>query len=119
LAAHALSPENKENSTRFFLDADPNLFYHVLAFLRSGLPILSAGLRAQLLAEAEFLMLPALVEALKINMRNEKLTNMDLRGWDLSYHNLAGADLTGTNLAGVNLTGSDLTGADISGSILI
>jgi len=33
LAAHALSPENKENITCFFLDADLDLFSHVLAFL--------------------------------------------------------------------------------------
>jgi uncharacterized protein YjbI with pentapeptide repeats len=45
------------------------------------------------------------------DIRNQNLSNLDLRGFNLSH-----ADLTGTYMRGVNLAGQDLSNAILTGA---
>ena len=95
LAAHALSPENKENITRFFLDADPDLFSHVLAYL-SRLDwdeLGSCNLAGSDLTEAN-----VSGSILPNDMQNVNLSKVNLAQHDLRHRNLTAADVSGAKL---------------------
>jgi hypothetical protein len=134
LAAHALSPENKENITHFFLDADPDRFNHVLAYL-SRLDwdeLGSCNLAGSDLTEAN-----VSGSILPNDMQNVNLSKVNLAQHDLRHRNLTAADVSGAklpaDLSNVNLSrvslkkrdmrehklqNANLTGVNVVGTLL-
>ena len=133
----AVVPRNSEGV--YFIDRDGASFRHVLNYLRAPagaepqVPD-SALERAQLATEADFYMLPELVEACSGPCKQEarrrvvessgsirsfvglRMGACDLRGCDLRGLDLSRCDLRDANLVGANLSGSNLSGACLDGA---
>ena len=136
-----------ENSDRpwskinFFIDRNPELFAHILDWLRTGQLHTNLLLNHQSFrAEAAFFELSLLEEALRpeltrllqaaaqatrergdpfdasfADLSGFDLSNLDMTGWDLRGANLTGANLTNVNLTNANLGRANLTNAKLDG----
>ena len=124
-----------ENSDRpwskinFFIDRNPELFAHILDWLRTGQLHTNLLLNHQSFrAEAAFFELSLLEEALRPELTRllqaaaqatrERGDPFDASFADLSGFDLSNLDMTGWDLRGANLTGANLTNASLTGATL-